>query len=78
MGGAREDCLEVCFVGLVVRGNYICLVRFHFYHIFGIWKSKGVGDALKSLFGWHSKSERRGAILLGKRGEGSYYVILLF
>ena len=26
-GGAREDCLEVCFVGLVVGENYVwCLV----------------------------------------------------
>ena len=26
-GGASEDCLEVCFVGLVVGGNYVwCLV----------------------------------------------------
>ena len=22
-GGASEDCLEVCFVGLVVGGNYV-------------------------------------------------------
>ena len=26
-GGASEDCLKVCFVRLVVRGNYVwCLV----------------------------------------------------
>ena len=23
LGGVREDCLEVCFVGLGVRGNYV-------------------------------------------------------
>ena len=23
-GGACEDCLELCFVGLVVGGNHVC------------------------------------------------------
>ena len=28
-GGPSEDCLEVCFVGLVVVGNFVwCLVIF--------------------------------------------------
>ena len=38
-GGASEDDLEICFLGLQVLG--------HSCHIYGIWKSKEVGDSLK-------------------------------
>ena len=27
-GGASEDCLEFCFVGLVVGGNYVLYLIF--------------------------------------------------
>ena len=57
-GGASEECLEVCLVGLLVRGDYVwCLVIFDIFLEFGIWTSKEKGDALKSSF----------VVLMGKR-----------
>ena len=36
-GVASEECLEVCFAGLLVRGNYVCcLVIFVIFMGFGI------------------------------------------
>ena len=69
---ASEDCLEACFVWLVVRGNYVwCLIIFVIFMRFG---GVEVGDALKSSFGlgnpWGNFN--------GKEGVGfSLYVILL-
>ena len=49
LGGAIEDCLEVCFVGLVVIGNYVCyLAIFVIFIRFGGVKRRR--DALKSSF----------------------------
>ena len=43
---AREDCLEVCFVGLVVRRNYVwCLVIDVIFMGFGQVEAKRCGDA---------------------------------
>ena len=54
--GASEDCLEVCFVGLVVGRNYVwCLVivvvGVVIILVMGFGGAKRWGDALKSLFG---------------------------
>ena len=49
LGDASEDCLEVCFVGPVVRGNCVwCLIIFVIFMRFG---ETYVGDALKSSLG---------------------------
>ena len=48
-GGASDDCLEVYFVGLVVKGNYWCLVIVSIFMEFE--GAKRWGDALKSSFG---------------------------
>ena len=49
-GGGNEDCLEVCFVGLVVGRNYVwCLVIVVIFMGFG--GAKRWGKALKSSFG---------------------------
>ena len=43
LGGVSEDYLEVCFVGLVVGGNYVwCLVIFVIFMGFGGAEVEGV------------------------------------
>ena len=66
---ASEDYFEVCFVGLMVRGNYVgCLAMFVIFMGFG---GAEVGDALKSSFGGGNASHKKGeAILMGKEGVG--------
>ena len=73
LGVASEDRLEVCFVGLVVRGSYVwCLVIFVIFMGFG---GAEVGDALKSSFGGGSASHNSGeAILMGNEVWGSHYM----
>ena len=73
LGGASQDYLEVCFVGLVVRGNYVwCLVILVIFMVFGGVEVQGV---LKSSFGDGNASHKRGdAILMGKKGWGSRYM----
>ena len=73
LGGASEDYLEVCFVGLVVRGNYVwCLVILVIFMVFGGTEVRGV---LKSSFGDCNASHQRGdAILMGKKVWGSRYM----
>ena len=66
LGEAGEDCLEVCFVGLVVRRNYEwCLVIFVIFVMrFG---GAEVWDALKpSLGGGNANYKSEEAILMGK------------
>ena len=48
----------------------------HICHIYGIWKSKEVGDDLKSSFGLAMQTTRGEVILIGP--GGSHYVILLY
>ena len=57
MGGVSEECLEVCFLGLVVRGNYVwCLVIFVIFMGFG---GAEVRDVLKSSLGGGNASHKR-------------------
>ena len=72
-----EDCLEVCFVGLVVGRNYVwCLVIVVIFMGFGQAGAKRCGGCLKVIsWGWWCKSQK-GALLIGK--AGSHYVILLY
>ena len=72
LGGASEDYLEVCFVGLVVRGNYVwCLVIFVIFTGIG---GAEVGNALKSSFWGGNASHKSGeAISMEKEGWGSQY-----
>ena len=71
--GASEDCLEVCFVVLVVRENYVCC--FLIFVIFMGFGGAEVGDVVKSLFGgWQCKPQKGGTILMGKEGWGSDYM----
>ena len=74
---ASEDYFEVCFVGLMVRGNYVgCLAMFVIFMGFG---GAEVGDALKSSFRGGNASHKKGeAILMGKEGWGSHFVTLLY
>ena len=53
----------------------LCMMPCHSCHIYGIWKSKEVGKALKPLFGVAMQAIRR-KNFYGK--EGSYYVMLLY
>ena len=39
------------------------MVPCHICHIYVIWRSKEVGDALKSSFGWQCKLEGKGVQL---------------
>ena len=73
-GGVSEDCLEVCFVVLVVRGNSLwCLVIIVIFIVFG--GAKRGKDALKSSFGVAMQAKKeKGQFLWG----GSHYVILLY
>ena len=65
-GGASEDCLEVCFVGLVVRRNYVWYIVIFF--IFMGFGGAELGDALKTSFGLAMQATRGGdEILMGKR-----------
>ena len=68
-----EDCLEVCFVGLVV--GRICVWYLVSCHIYGIWtsRSKEVCRMLKS----HQLGvAMQGGFFVGK--AGSHYVMLLY
>ena len=47
MGRASEDCLEICFVGLVVGESYVICHSCHVYEFGGANKW---GDILKSSF----------------------------
>ena len=80
--GAREACLQVCFVGLVVRGNYVWCLSYLSY----LWdlEEQRWGDTLKALFGVAMQGttgveggEEEGVILMVKGGN-SQYVILLY
>ena len=72
-GGASEECLEVCLVGLLVRGDYVwCLVIFDIFMEFGIWTSKEKGGCFEVILcGFNGE-----AVGLGGSG-GSHYVIIL-
>ena len=71
-GGQVRTALRFCFVGLVVRGNYVwCLVIFVIF--MGIGGAE-VGDALKSSFwGGNASHKSREAISMEKEGWGSHY-----
>ena len=73
LGGASEDYFEVCFVGLVVRGNYVwCLAIFVIFMVFG---GAEVGFFLNSSFEGGNASHKRGdAFLMGKEGWGFHYM----
>ena len=70
---ACEDCLEVCFVGLVVERICVwCLAIAAIFVGFGQAGAKMCGGCLKVInWGWRWK----GALFIGK--AGSHYVILL-
>ena len=57
---ACEDCLEVCFVGLVVGRNYVwCLVIVLIFIGFGQAGAKRCGGCLKGIsWGWQCKSQK--------------------
>ena len=60
-GGASEDCLEVCFVGLVVGRNYVwCLVIVVIFMGFG--GAKGWGR-FKSIIWGDNASHKKGKFL---------------
>ena len=65
--GASEDCLEDCFVALVVRENYVWYLVI-FVIFMGIGGAE-VGIDLKSSFGDGNASHKsREEILMGKEG----------
>ena len=73
LGGASEDCLEVRFVGIMVKGNYAwCFVIFVIFMGFGGAK---VGNVLKPFRGWQCKPQEGSSILM--EGGFSLYAILL-
>ena len=66
---ACEDCLEVCFMGLVLERNYVwCLVIVVIFMRFGQAGAKSCGGCLKVInCGWR-KSQKRGTLFIGKAG----------
>ena len=74
---AREDCLEVFFLGLVVGRNYVwCLVRVVISMALGQAGAKRCGGCLKVInWGWQCNSQRE-TLFIGK--TGSHYVIPYF
>ena len=66
---ACEDCLEVCFMGLVIGRNYVwCLVIVVIFMRFGQAGAKSCGGCLKVInCGWR-KSQKRGTLFIGKAG----------
>ena len=77
---ACEDCLEVCFVGLVVETICVwCLVIVAVFMGFGQAGAKRCGGCLihqLSSIGGGDASHKRGALFIGK--AGSHCVILLY
>ena len=74
---ACEDCLEVCFVGLVVERICVwCLVIVAIFMGFGQAEAKRCGGCLKVInWGWRCKSQKGTSF----HREGRYdYVILLY
>ena len=69
-GIESEECLEVCFVGLVVEGNYVwCLLIVVIFTWFG--KEKWWGNTLKSSFGADNASHKEGMGRGGGAAGGS-------
>ena len=67
---ACEDCLEVCFVGLVVERICIwCLVIVAIFMGFGQAAAKRCGDSQNSSIGGCDASHKRGAFFIGKAGS---------
>ena len=73
-GRASEDCFEVYFVGLVVRGNYICCFVVVVIFI-GFGRAKRWRKLQSHQLGRQCKPQR-GTISTGNRG--SHYLILLY
>ena len=74
---ACEDCLEVCFLRLVVERFCVwCLVTAAIFMGFGQAGAKMCGRCLKSSIGGDDASHKRGALFIGK--AGSHCVILLY
>ena len=74
---ACEDCLEVCFVGLVVERICVwCLVIVVIFMGFGQAEAKRCGGCLKVINWGSNKSHKRGTLSIGK--AGSQYVKLLY
>ena len=83
---SSEDCLQVCFVGIVVGGNYVwCLVIIFIFQIFSyLWdleeqRGKGSFKVISCHLRWQCKpqgAEGWGAVFMGK--GGSHNVILLY
>ena len=72
-GGQVRTALRFCFVGLVVRGNYVwCLVIFVIF--MGIGGAE-VGDALKSSFGVAMQATRVGRQFQWRRRGGAPTII---
>ena len=67
--GTREACLQVCFVGLVVRGNYVWCLSYLSY----LWdlEEQRWGDTLKSSFGVAMQGTTGGGE--GGRGGGGNF-----
>ena len=65
-----EDCLGVCFVGLVSGRKDLCMVFCHSCYIYGL------GDASKPSIGDGDARHKTGALFIGK--AGSHCVILLY
>ena len=73
---ACEDCLEVCFMGLVVER--ICVWCFDLVVIFMGFEQPGAkrcGGCLKSSIGGGDAIHKRGALFIGK--ISSHFLILL-
>ena len=72
-----EECVEVCFVGLVVERICVwCLTIVAIFMGFGQAGAKRCGRCLKIInWPWRWKSQK-GALFIGKAGSG--YVILLY
>ena len=74
---ACEECIEVCFVGLLVRRNYVpCLVIVVIFMGFGQAGAARCGGCLKVIKWGGDESHKRGTLFIAK--AGSHNVILLY
>ena len=68
--GGKWIVLQGGLPGTSVGGMKLCMVPCHSCHTYRIWRSKGLGDDLKSSFKVVTQATKRGEIFWGKAGRG--------
>ena len=68
--GGKWIVLQEGLPGTSVGGMKLCMVPCHSCHTYRIWRTKGLGDDLKSSFKVATQATKRGEIFWGKAGRG--------